>query len=464
MLTVKKLFGGATVATVVFGGLLAFGLYRYNAAEAELQAANESRYASYLLADELRQSSDDLTRLARTFTLTGDPKWEQQYQEVLDIRIGRRPRPLEYEKIHWDFRAADLPPTHGTGQAVALQALMKAAGFTAAEFAKLEEAAAQSDDLVKTETMAMNLVKGLNNDGKGNLTAKRALDLAKARELMHDLKYHQNKAKIMKPVDEFLTLVDARTRNHLASARAESRTWYKFLCVVGLALIAASVGLTRFCARWITRRLGAEPAEVSDAVLRVAHGDLAAPVPARPGDSDSVIAAVSQMRLALTKTVGGVRQSADAVASASTQIAHGNLDLSNRTEQQASALQQASASMRELGAVVNQNVDSARQANQLALSASGVAVNGGEVVRRVVDTMKDINASSRRISDITGVIDSIAFQTNILALNAAVEAARAGEHGRGFAVVASEVRGLAQRSAEAAREIKALISASVDRM
>jgi len=152
------------------------------------------------------------------------------------------------------------------------------------------------------------------------------------------------------------------------------------------------------------------------------------------------------------------------VATASAQIAQGNQDLSGRTEQQASALQQTAATMDELGSTVRNNADNAKQANQLALGASAVAVRGGGVVGQVVETMKGINQSSRKIADIIGVIDGIAFQTNILALNAAVEAARAGEQGRGFAVVASEVRSLAQRSAEAAKQIKVLISASVERV
>ena len=162
--------------------------------------------------------------------------------------------------------------------------------------------------------------------------------------------------------------------------------------------------------------------------------------------------------------IGRVRRSADSISTASAEIAQGNHDLSARTEHQASALEQAAASMEELSATVRQNADSARHANQLAGNASAIAVEGGAVVARVIDTMKDINASSRKSSDIISVIDSIAFQTNILALNAAVEAARAGEQGRGFAVVASEVRSLAGRSAEAANEIKTLINTSVEKV
>jgi methyl-accepting chemotaxis protein len=173
---------------------------------------------------------------------------------------------------------------------------------------------------------------------------------------------------------------------------------------------------------------------------------------------------LESMRLGLARVVSNVRQGSEGVANASSEIAHGNHDLSSRTEQQASALEQTAASMEQLGDAVRQNADNAREANALALNASTVAERGGAVVGQVVETMKGINESSRKISDIISVIDGIAFQTNILALNAAVEAARAGEQGRGFAVVASEVRSLAGRSAEAAKEIKNLIGASVDRV
>jgi methyl-accepting chemotaxis protein len=174
--------------------------------------------------------------------------------------------------------------------------------------------------------------------------------------------------------------------------------------------------------------------------------------------------ALKDMNDSLVRIVGEVRNGTDTIASASGQIAAGNLDLSGRTEQQAGSLEETAASMEQLTATVKQNADNARQANQLAVAASGVAVRGGSVVAEVVGTMGAINASSRKIVDIIGVIDGIAFQTNILALNAAVEAARAGEQGRGFAVVAAEVRNLAQRSAAAAKEIKTLIGDSVDKV
>ena len=216
--------------------------------------------------------------------------------------------------------------------------------------------------------------------------------------------------------------------------------------------------------RSIGRQLGAEPAAAAAVAQSVARGDLTVEIALRPGDTSSLMASLTAMRDSLLQVVSGVRENADGVAAASAQIAHGNLDLSSRTEEQASALEETAASMEELSTTVRQNADNAREASQLATSASNVALKGGDVVGRVVDTMKDINASSTKISDIIGVIDGIAFQTNILALNAAVEAARAGEQGRGFAVVAGEVRVLAQRSADAAKEIKSLIHASVERV
>jgi methyl-accepting chemotaxis protein len=210
--------------------------------------------------------------------------------------------------------------------------------------------------------------------------------------------------------------------------------------------------------------LGAEPREATRLAQNVADGDLRTVIKTRPGDTQSLMVQLLHMQSSLVKLVSNVRQSSEGIATSSAEIADGNSDLSARTEQQASALEQTAASMEELGSTVKQNADSARQANQLAMNASTVAERGGEVVSQVVETMKGINQSSHKISEIISVIDGIAFQTNILALNAAVEAARAGEQGRGFAVVATEVRSLAGRSAEAAKEIKSLIQASVERV
>jgi methyl-accepting chemotaxis protein len=227
-------------------------------------------------------------------------------------------------------------------------------------------------------------------------------------------------------------------------------------------LIAGVLGVTTVLT--LNRQLGGEPGQAAAVATRIGAGDLCGHIPLRPGDTISLMAQLKLMQDKLSQVVTSVRQGSEGVATASAEIAQGNQDLSARTESQASALEQTAASMEQLSATVKQNADNAAQANQLALDASSVAIQGGEVVSQVVVTMKGINEASGKIADIIQVIDGIAFQTNILALNAAVEAARAGEQGRGFAVVASEVRALASRSAAAAKEIKTLINASVERV
>ena len=233
--------------------------------------------------------------------------------------------------------------------------------------------------------------------------------------------------------------------------------------LIALGVISLLLGATVV---WLLSGSITRPLVQANTVARqVASGDLTANIDSQRGDElGQLLGSLRDMQSSLVNVVTNVRQGSESVATASAEIAQGNNDLSARTEQQASALEQTAASMEELGSTVKQNADSAHKANALALSASSVAIKGGEVVGEVVQTMKGIVDASRKISDIISVIDGIAFQTNILALNAAVEAARAGEQGRGFAVVASEVRSLAGRSAEAAKEIKTLSNASVERV
>ncbi|MEF7614420.1 methyl-accepting chemotaxis protein [Aquincola sp. MAHUQ-54] len=262
-------------------------------------------------------------------------------------------------------------------------------------------------------------------------------------------------------LDALLKHMDRELAESQAQAAQAASTGQAIL--VGGTVLAIVLGV--LTAWLVTRSITGPVQQAVASATAMADGDLAARIPVEGRDETArLLQALAHMQQRFGGIVSGVRRNAEGVATASAEIASGNADLSARTEQQASALEETAASMEELSSTVKQNADNARQANQLALGASTVAVRGGEVVGQVVETMKGINDSSKQIADIIGTIDGIAFQTNILALNAAVEAARAGEQGRGFAVVAGEVRSLAQRSAEAAKQIKTLISTSVERV
>jgi methyl-accepting chemotaxis protein len=294
-----------------------------------------------------------------------------------------------------------------------------------------------------------------------------ALGMANKDEEARDVLIKENRplqAAYFKALEELIDLQKSAMQQSAREVQNIAASAGALMLIIAGTAAAVGALLAWLLTRSITRSLGGEPDYASKVAQEIAAGNLAVDVHVQPGDASSLMVAMKAMRDSLASVVAQVRQGSESVATASMQIAQGNNDLSARTEEQASALEETAASMEELSSTVSQNADNARQANQLAQSASTVAIQGGAVVAQVVDTMKGINDSSRKISDIISVIDGIAFQTNILALNAAVEAARAGEQGRGFAVVASEVRSLAGRSADAAKEIKTLINDSVQRV
>ena len=269
---------------------------------------------------------------------------------------------------------------------------------------------------------------------------------------------------LIKASNDYVNFTHERAAEMVQQSADQFTRQRSLLIGISLAAVAIAVVAGAIITRSLLRALGAEPAALSEVTQRVAAGDLSTVPGAKDAPVGSVLASMGEMQTSLVRLIGQVRTAADSIATGSSQIASGNVDLSSRTEQQAASLQETASSMEELTSTVKQNAENAQQASSLSSNASDVALRGNEVVSQVVSTMDEISTSSSKIADITGIIEGIAFQTNILALNAAVEAARAGEQGRGFAVVASEVRSLAQRSSSAAKEIKDLINTSVQKI
>lgn len=402
--------------------LLALAGYAYSALlklTNDMHLLTEDRIVKVVQARDIRDNLGDIGQDVRGLLLVDDPAFLQQAL----VRIGEERR-LNGEM----FKRLDESVKAPRGRAL------------------MEQAAKDRDGYNET----VNTVIRLAREGSRQEAVAALITQVKPRQDT----YVSSLEAFIDFQKELMEEADRAAEQTAAQAKVV------LLVAAGLALAAATFlawGVTRS----VTRPLGGEPADVREAVAAIAAGDLSRHINARSSAPDSVVAAMVQMQASLRDIVTRVRSSSDSIATGSTQIATGNADLSQRTEAQASNVQQTAASMEELTVTVRQTADTATTATQLAIAAAGAATEGGRRVDGVVATMEDIAAASRQIADIISTIDGIAFQTNILALNAAVEAARAGEQGRGFAVVAGEVRNLAQRSAQAAKEIKVLIGTNM---
>ncbi len=468
-LSLKKLFLWLALTCVFLLFLLILAAIHQMTLSNRVTAASENRYRSYLLADELRQSSDDLTRLARTYVVTGEDKWEEQYFQVLAIRNGEAPRPQEYHRIYWDFLAADQPSPRPAERTIALRNLMEQAGFTAEEFAKLEEAENNSNTLVQTETVAMNAVKGLFEDDQGRFTVRRDPDPAWARELMHDQAYHDEKAKIMQPVDEFFVLLDERTAHAMDTAQRQARRWLIGLMgLIGLTLATLLAGLW-FAYQQLRRTIGGEPELVAHSLQQITDGDLSRPLDEAP--ADSIMTGAEVMRQSLVRAIASAHSTAEIISASVTQL-HSSSDESvqriHHQQQDVTLIAQSMNSMLEtlrhvihtVQQVTDMAIDTDRQAQEGATTIDANNQSMTDVaheIERIAQMIVTLETDSQAIYQVVEVINAIAEQTHLLALNATIEAARAGEHGRGFAVVADEVRSLASRTQSSTNEIQAMI-------
>ncbi|MDR9851498.1 methyl-accepting chemotaxis protein [Herbaspirillum huttiense] len=398
---------------------------KVNAIEGSLATVSEDNSVKQRYAINFRGSVHDRAIALRDLTLVGDA-------EVKDVIAL-------INKLDADYQQSARP----------LDTVFSTMKVNADERASLERIKA-----VEARTMPL-AAKAIALRTAGDVDGARQLLLTQVKPAF---------VEWLATINSFIDLEEHMSQAESAKARSTAHGFQAFILVLlGAALVAGAV-LATLITRSIRGALGAEPDEVKQLALAVDRGELYHAAAATRGDGgkrQSIMAALSEMSGNLRNTVTDVRDAATGVATISAQIAAGNSDLSARTEDQAASLEETASAMEQLTATVKQNDGHAREANQLARNASDIAKQGGAIVEEVVDTMAAINTSSRKIVDIIGVIDGIAFQTNILALNAAVEAARAGEQGRGFAVVATEVRNLAQRSAAAAKEVKQLIDASV---
>ncbi|WP_343561978.1 methyl-accepting chemotaxis protein [Kiloniella sp. b19] len=484
MSNIRAIFTALFAGLMVSAAVLVYSFNAYNAAIKYEGETRDNRYYSYLLADELRQSSDDLTRLARTYVITGDSSYKDQYFDILAIRGGEKERPSDYHRIYWDFVAAgEAKPRPGSGVKAPLLDLMKEAGFTDEEFAKLSEAQANSNGLVNTEVVAMNLVEGKDDQGNPVGTS----DFERARTMMHSVQYHEFKANIMRPVDEFFLLLEKRTQSEIDVAE-EDVVFYRNMM---LGALAFSILMALALCFFVYSRVIVSMGRISQSMERIAGGDVETAVEEshrsdeigkmagsveffrksavekreqdaqRQSEREAMAREAAQERSSLAESFrqevfsvfDSLRNSSgniNAVAGQLNSIAAQTQDYSGTMIRECD---HTSTSIQSVASATEELEMSVREIDRQLGMASTVVKTADDVAQQTNEEVGSLAEAANKIGEVVNLIQDIAEQTNLLALNATIEAARAGEAGKGFAVVATEVKSLANQTASATEQI-----------